>query len=79
MKCCRQRTDSVDPYVDHRTTKQSIIGAAGDKQVVSALTTMIQSGIPVTNNVIDQQIQHVRQLQAPHLHNTRATIYQCRL
>ena len=52
MKRCRQRTGSVDPHVDHRTTKQSTIGAAGDKQVVTALTAMVQSGIPVTNNVI---------------------------
>ena len=59
--------------MDHRTTKQSTIGAARDKQVVSALTTMAQSGIPVSNNVIDQQIQHVCELQAPHLYNTRAT------
>ena len=42
------------------TTKQSKIGAAWDKQVVTALTTMIQNGIPVTNNIIDQQIQHTR-------------------
>ena len=75
MKRCREYTDTVDPYVDHRITKQSIIGAAVDKQVVTALTAMVQNGIPVTNNVIDQQIHHIREVQAPHLHNTRATPY----
>ena len=54
--------------LNHRTTKQSIIGAAVDKQVVTALTAMVQNGIPVTNNVIDQQIQHIRESQAPLLH-----------